>query len=142
MLNILYPTKNVCYFMWAFCGPLLSSWFALVCFKLLYGMVTPRPDVPDKTMPDGARQKKLLVLSGILDQKFVGNFKEVDQIVPDSTRISLCLHKRHNLVLSGTIWPTSFKFPANFWCRKPDRTSHFLVWLRLGRFCLACLVLV
>ena len=40
------------------------------------------------------------------------------------------------------LWPTSFKFPANFWSRKPDRTSHFLVWLRLGPFFLADLVLV
>ena len=89
-----------------------------------------------------SQMKKPLVLSGFLDQKFAGNLKEVAQIVPDNTKTSLCLPKRHNLVLSGTIWPTCFKFPANFWSRKPDRTSHFLVLLRLGQFCLACLALV
>ena len=78
-----------------------------------------------------SQMKKLLVLSGFLDQKFAGNLKEVGQIVPDSVRILLCLQKRQNLVLSGSIWPASFNFPSNFWSRKPDRTSNFLsgsVW--------------
>ena len=66
-------------------------------------MVTPSPDKPDKIVPDRARQKKWLVLSGFLHQKFAGKLKEVGQIVPDSTRISLCLQKRQNLVLSGQL---------------------------------------
>ena len=41
--------------------------------------------------------KKLLVLSGFLDQKFAGNLKENGQIVPDSVRILLFLKK-------GRIW--------------------------------------
>ena len=57
-----------------------------------------------------------LVLSGFLDQEFAGNLKEVDQIAPDNTRF--CQHQI--LVLSGTIWSTCFKFPTNFWSRKPD----------------------
>ena len=36
-----------------------------------------------------SQMKKLLVLSGFLDQKFAGNLKEVGQIVPDSVRILL-----------------------------------------------------
>ena len=62
----------------------------------LYGVVTPRPDVPDKTMPDEARRsqtKKWLVLSGFLHQKFAGNLKQVGQIVPDNTRFCLFVNK-------------------------------------------------
>ena len=44
-----------------------------------YALATPRPRQPDKIMPDGARQK-LLVLSGFLDQKFEGKLKEAGQI--------------------------------------------------------------
>ena len=113
--------------------------------KYANGMVTPDQPKPDEIVPDGARPKNGLVglvLFGFLHQKFAGNLKEVAQILPDTTKTSLCLPKRQNLVLSGTIWPTCFKFPANFWCRKPDRNSHFLVLLCLGRFCLAFLVLV
>ena len=98
---------------------------------------TKARDKPEKIIPDRARPK-----NGWFYQRFAGNFKKVVPMMPDSTRISLCLKKRQNLVLSGTIWPTSLKFPTNFWCRKPDRTSHFLVLLRLGRFYLVCLALV
>ena len=45
--------------------------------------------------------KKLLVLSGFLDQKFAGNLKKVGQIVPDSVRILLCLQKETE---SGVVW--------------------------------------
>ena len=41
--------------------------------------------------PRRSKTKKWLVLSGFLDQTFTGNFKEVDQLMPDSTRISLCV---------------------------------------------------
>ena len=58
----------------------------------------------------------------------------LSQTTPDS--VSFC-NQSKILTLSGTIWPTSFKFPANFWSRKPDRTSNFFVWLRLAWFCLA-----
>ena len=32
--------------------------------------------------------------------------------------------------VSGSIWPTSFKFPANLWSRsgKPGRTINFFIW--------------
>ena len=40
-----------------------------------------------------SHMKKLLVLSGFLDQKFAGNLREVGQVVPNSARISLCLQK-------------------------------------------------
>ena len=48
-----------------------------------------------------SQMKKLLVLSGFLDQKFAGNLKEVGQIVPDSVRILLCLQKETE---SGVVW--------------------------------------
>ena len=48
-----------------------------------------------------SQMKNLLVLSGFLDQKFVGNLKEVGQIVPDSIRILLCLQKETE---SGVVW--------------------------------------
>ena len=48
-------------------------------------MVTPRPDKPDKIIPDR------LVLYGFLHQMFAGNLKEVGQIAPDSIRILLSL---------------------------------------------------
>ena len=86
-----------------------------------------------QTEPD----KKLLVLSGFLDQKLEGKLKEAGQIEPDNTRFCLFCKQSKILTLSGTIWPTSFKFPANFWSRKPDRTSNFFIWLRLAWFCLA-----
>ena len=57
-------------------------------------------------------------------------------------KFPLCLKKDRicYLVLSGTILTTSFKFPVNFWSRKPDRTSHLwcgsvwgdFVWLVLS----------
>ena len=57
---------------------------------LLSALVTPRPDVPDKTMPDGARRsqmepdKKLLFLSDFLDQMFPGIFGDrLCQTAPD-----------------------------------------------------------
>ena len=50
-------------------------------------LVTPRPDVPDKTMPDEARRsqtKKLLFLSDFLDQTFPGIFGDrLCQTAPD-----------------------------------------------------------
>ena len=59
-----------------------------------------------------SQTKKLLVLSGFLDQKFEGNLKEVGQIVPDSARISLCLQKKTE---SGVVWlnlrPSHVVFP-------------------------------
>ena len=114
-------------------------------FDLGNGVVTPRPDVPDKTMPDGARQsqtKKWLVLSGFLHQKFAGNFKKVVQMMPDSTRISLCLQKRQNLVLFGTIWPTSLQTSGAGSQTEPAIFLSGSVWLRLAWFCLVRLVLV
>ena len=48
-----------------------------------------------------SQMKKLLVLSGFLDQKFAGNLKEVGQIVPDSVRILLCLQKETEC---GVVW--------------------------------------
>ena len=77
--------------------------------------------------PRRSQTKKWLVLSGFLHQKFAGNLKEVAQIVPDNTKTSLCLPKRQNLVLSGTIWPTCFKFPANFWSREPDKVCNLII---------------
>ena len=29
-----------------------------ICIKVFYALVTPRPDVPDKTMPDDARRSQ------------------------------------------------------------------------------------
>ena len=58
----------------------------------------------------------------------------LSQTTPDS--VSFC-NQSKILTLSGTIWPTSFKFPSNFWSRKPDGTSNFFIWLRLAWFCLA-----
>ena len=57
-----------------------------------------------------SQMKNLLVLSGFLDQKFVGNLKEVGQIVPDSARISICLQKVPN---SGVVW-LQFQLLYNF----------------------------
>ena len=108
----------------------------------LYGVVTPRPDVPDKTMPDKARRsqtKKWLARSGFLHQKFAGNFKKVVQMMPDSTRISLCLQKKTE---SGVVWHNLANFPTNFWCRKPAIFLSGSVWLYLAWFCLVRLVLV
>ena len=45
-----------------------------------------------------------------MDQKFAGNLKEIGLNEPDNTRLRLL---SEIMVLSDTIWPTSFKFPAN-----------------------------
>ena len=77
--------------------------------------------------------KKLLVLSGFLDQKFPGNLKEAGQIVPDSVRILLCLQKETE---SGVVWLNL----ANFLLvsgvpvvKEPDSNGQKKVWLRLVR---------
>ena len=80
--------------------------------------------------------EKLLVLSGFQDQNIAGNLKEVCQTVPKKT---ILLQKDR---IHGTIWPTSIKFPANFWTRKPDSTDNLFVRLRLASFCLPVCALV
>ena len=54
------------------------------------------PDSQEKIVPDGARLK-MLVLSDFLDKMFARNLKEIGQIKPDSTRISLRLQKANFL---------------------------------------------
>ena len=76
-----------------------------------------------------SQMKKLPVLSSFLDQKFAGNLKEVAQIVPGNTKTSLCLQKRQNLVLSGTIWPTSLQTSG---AGSQIEPAIFFVWLRLA----------
>ena len=83
-----------------------------------------------------SKTNKWLVLSGFLHQMFAGNLKEVGQlgqIMPDSTRLCLLCKQREIRVLPDTIWSASLKMPTNFWSRKIDRTSNFLVLLCLGR---------
>ena len=69
-----------------------------------------------KIMCQTEPNKKWLDLPGFLGKKFAGNLKDVGQIKPDNAK----LVKSEILALSGTIWPSSFKFPANFWSMKPS----------------------
>ena len=88
-------------------------------------------------MPDGARQKNCWFYLVSWTKNLKENWRKLarlSQTTPDS--VSFC-NQSKILTLSGTIWPTSFKFPSNFWSRKPDGTSNFFIWLRLAWFCLA-----
>ena len=80
-------------------------------------------------MPDRARQ---VAGSVWLPGPKVWRELEGSQIVPDSTIfINFSFEKGwQNLFMSGSIWPTSFKFPANLWSRsgKQGRTSNFFIW--------------
>ena len=80
-------------------------------------------------MPDRARQ---VAGSVWLPGPKVWRELEGSQIVPDSTIfINFSFEKGwQNLFMSGSIWQTSLKFPANLWSRsgKQGRTSNFFVW--------------
>ena len=72
-----------------------------------------------------SQMKRLLVLSGFLDQKFAGNLEEVGQIVPVSARISLCLQKE---MLSGVVWHVGW-LHLSFWSRLSFRLSPDCHWI-------------
>ena len=56
-------------------------YLTLNCWLKSHGMVTPRPDKPDKIIPDRARPKNgWFYISGFLHKKFAGNVREVGQI--------------------------------------------------------------
>ena len=86
-----------------------------------------------------SQMKKLLVLSGFLEQKFAGNLKEDGQIVPDSVRILLCLQKETEC---DVVWLNLASF-LQFSCKllvQEARQNQQLFYL--ARFCLVVWALV
>ena len=88
-------------------------------------------------MPDGARWKSCWFCLASWTKSLQETSRKLARLYQTASEFYFVYKKRQNLVLSGSIWPASFKFPANFWSRKPDRTSNFFIWLRLAWFCLA-----
>ena len=67
-------------------------------FAVHHGLVTPRPRQPHKIEPECHLEPDEKIAGFILDQKFSGKLKEVDQIVPDSTRMNLNLNFLKNFL--------------------------------------------
>ena len=102
-----------------------------------FGMVTPRPDKPDKIVPDGARPKNGWFYLASCTRSLQETWNKLARLCQTTPKLPFVYKKRQNLVLSGQL-VSSFLQTSG----EPARTSHSLVWLRLGRFCLAGLVLV
>ena len=122
-------TRNVMFF----CSPKHRHW----TFKLL---LCPGYTEAQKARQNHARRsqtKNCWFYLVSLTKNWKENWRKLarlSQTAPDS--VPFCKQSKI-LTLPGTIWPTSFKFPANFWSRKLDRTGNFFIWLRLAWFCLA-----
>ena len=93
----------------------------------------PDKIVPDRIVPDRVRRINCwFYLASWTKSLLVG------QIMLNRRCVSCC--KRNEiLVLSGTIWPISFKFPSNFWSSKPNRTSIFFRLALSGAILYSCL---
>ena len=106
------------------------------------GMVTPRPDKPDKILPDRARPINGWFYLASCTRCLQETSRKLSRWCQTAPEFPFVYKKRQNLVLSGTIWPTSLQTSGAGSQIEPAIFLSGSVWLRLAWFCLVRLVLV
>ena len=110
--------------------------------RWLNGVVTPRADKPDKIVPDGARPKNGWFYLASWTRNLQDTWRKLSRLCQTAPEFPFVYKKRQNLVLSGTIWPTSLQTSGAGSQIEPAIFLSGSVWLRLAWFCLVRLVLV
>ena len=83
----------------------------------------------DKIVPDGARLKNCWFYLASWTRNLQETSRKLSRWCQTAPEFPFVYKKKTE---SGVVWHNLANFPTNFWCRKPDRTSHFFVWLRLA----------